>query len=165
MLALPDIRLATPADATGIADMSRDCIEHGLPWSWTAARVLQAIHDPLTNVAVHARRGQLQGFGIMQYGDDDAHLLLLAVSPVARHQGLGRGLTAWLEHTARTAGVRRIRLEARADNLHALAFYEKQGYVRVGTASGYYEGVVDAVQMRKMLVGDGGAASDDLATR
>ena len=105
MLALPDIRLATPADAAGIADMSRDCIEHGLPWSWTAARVLQAIHDPLTNVAVHARRGQLQGFGIMQYGDDDAHLLLLAVSPVARHQGLGRGLTAWLEHTARTAGV------------------------------------------------------------
>ena len=36
MLALPDIRLATPLDAPAIARMSRDCIEQGLSWSWTA---------------------------------------------------------------------------------------------------------------------------------
>jgi [ribosomal protein S18]-alanine N-acetyltransferase len=151
MLAQPDIRPAAPADAAGIARMSRDCIEHGLPWSWTAARVMQAIGDPSTNVVVHVRRGQLQGFGIMQYDDDDAHLALLAVHPLSRHQGLGRGLLAWLEQSARVAGIRRTRLEARADNHHAIRFYERQGYVRVGLAAGYYEGTIDAVKLRKIL--------------
>jgi len=151
MLALPDIRLATLADAPGIARMSRDHIEHGLSWSWTAARVAHAIRDPQTNVVVSLRRGQLQGFGIMFYRDEEAGLALLAVLPVARHQGLGRRLTDWLEQSARVAGVQRIRLEARADNLHALAFYEKQGFVRCGRVAGYYEGLVDAVQMRKTL--------------
>ncbi len=153
MLALPDIHLATSADAPGIAHMSRDCVEQGLSWSWTAARVMQAIRDAQTNVVVSRRRGQLRGFGIMQYGDDDAHLVLLAVWPVARHQGLGRDLTDWLEQSARVAGVRRVGLEARADNLHALRFYEKRGYVRVGIVSGYYEGVIDAVRMHKVLAG------------
>lgn len=151
MLALPDIRLATPADAPGIARMSRDNIEHGLPWSWTAARVMQAIRDASTNVAVAVPRQRLQAFGIMQYADDDAHLALLAVQPLMRHQGLGRGLLVWLEQSARVAGIRRVGLEARADNHHAIRFYERQGYVRVGLAAGYYEGVIDAVKLRKML--------------
>jgi [ribosomal protein S18]-alanine N-acetyltransferase len=151
MLALPDIRLATPADAPGIARMSRDNIEFGLTWSWTTARVTQAIRDASTNVAIAVPRQRLQAFGIMQYADNDAHLALLAVQPLMRHQGLGRGLLAWLEQSARTAGIRRIRLEARAENRHAITFYERQGYVRVGLVSGYYEGIVDAVKLRKIL--------------
>ena len=35
------IRFATRADALGIAEMSRDFIEHGLGWSWTRERILQ----------------------------------------------------------------------------------------------------------------------------
>lgn len=151
MPAQPTIRLAKPDEAQAIARMSRDWIEHGLGWSWTAARMSQAIGDPTTNVAVLVKGDRLSGFGIMQYGDDDAHLVLLAVSPFTRHQGLGRALTVWLEQSARVAGARRIRLEARADNRHALTFYEKQGYARVGVVQGYYEGLVDAVRMRKLL--------------
>ena len=75
----------------------------------------------------------------------------LAVQPLMRHQGLGRGLLVWLEQSARVAGIRRVGLEARADNHHAIRFYERQGYVRVGLAAGYYEGVIDAVKLRKML--------------
>lgn len=51
----------------------------------------QAIGDRSTNVAVLERSDRLDGFGIMQYlvDDDAAHLVLLAVSPVLRHQGRG----------------------------------------------------------------------------
>ncbi len=149
MLALPDIRLATPVDAPGIARMSRDCIEHGLSWGWTAPRVVHAIRDASTNVAVAVPRGQLQGFGIMQYQEESAHLALLAVAPAMRHQGLGRQMMDWLERSARIAGISAVRLECRADNRNAIAFYQRLGYQRSNRITGYYEGQIDAVKMHK----------------
>lgn len=148
---LPEIRLATPAEAPDIARMSRDMIEFGLPWTWTEQRVRHAIHDRATNVAVALRRQHLQGFGIMEYGDDTAHLVLLAVQPVLRHQGWGGRLTHWLEATAQTAGIGRVQVEARADNHNAIAFYQRLGYTRAGTVTGYYQGKVDAVRLIKPL--------------
>ena len=59
MLALPDIRLAAPREARHIAELSRDNIEHGLGWSRTAGRVLHAIHELSTNVAVVLKRDQV----------------------------------------------------------------------------------------------------------
>ena len=44
------IRIATREDAPAIAALSRDEIEHGLPWTWREARVRNAIADPDTNV-------------------------------------------------------------------------------------------------------------------
>lgn len=43
------------------------------------------------------------------------------------------------------------RLEARADNLSALAFYQRLGYGQTGRVRGYYEGRVDAVKLEKRL--------------
>lgn len=144
------IRLARPSEAQSIARMSRDWIEHGLGWSWTAARVTQAIGDASTNVAVLEKDDRLDGFGIMQYCDGDAaHLVLLAVAPVLRHQGRGGQLLRWLERSAQVAGSTEIGLECRADNRNAIAFYRHLGYCQVGTVSDYYERRVDAVQLRK----------------
>src|SRR5688572_33296976 len=72
------VRLARVADAECIAAMSRDYIEHGLPWTWTAGRVAAAIADPEINVVVVGEVGAIQAFGVMSY-PDDAHLLLFAV--------------------------------------------------------------------------------------
>ncbi len=151
MLALPSIRLALPKEAEVIAAMSRDTIEHGLGWSWTTARVLRAMGNPSTNVAVVLKRDNLRGFGIMDYGDEDAHLALLAIDPTQRHLGLGAHLLDWLEQSARVAGLKRVRLEARADNRAAIAFYRKLGFTQSGMVAGYYEGMIDAVQLGKTL--------------
>jgi [ribosomal protein S18]-alanine N-acetyltransferase len=159
MIVIPNISLATPADARPIAELSRDCIEHGLGWSWTPSRVLNAIRDRATNVAVATEHQRtLLGFGIMQYGDDHAHLSLLAVHPVQRKRGLGALLLDWLEKSAVVAGIERVRLEARADNDEALAFYEDRGYKQTGLVSGYYQGSIDAVRFEKRL--RGGTAGD-----
>jgi len=144
------IRLAKPDEAPAIARMSRDWIEHGLGWSWTAVRVSHAVRDASTNVAVRVQDARLNGFGIMQYLDDDAaHLVLLAVSPVLRHRGMGRQMLLWLEESAQVAGSTAIRLECRADNTNAIAFYQHLGYRQVGTVRGYYEQRVDAVRLIK----------------
>ena len=150
-LAVPDIQLACRSDAEGIATMSRDYIESGLVWSWVPARVLRSIRDVDTNVAVLRTSGTLIGFGIMQYGEETAHLALLAVHPAHRKGGLGSQLLAWLEKPACVAGIARIDVEARADNPLAVAFYCRQGYEQRTVVGGYYQGRIDAVRLSKPL--------------
>lgn len=147
----PDIRLATPGDAHAIAALSRDAIEHGLPWRYTDGRVLAAIRSRTTNVAVVHARGCLHAAGIMAYGDTTAHLILLGVQRAQRRRGLGRHLLGWLEACAVTAGLRTIGVEVRADNPNALAFYLAQGYRLGARVPGYYDGVLDALRLAKPL--------------
>lgn len=151
MLALPAIRLATPADARAIAELSRDVIECGLGWSYTPARVLAAVRSRITNVAVIYEGGSLLAAGIMDYGDISAHLVLLGVRRECRRRGLGRQLVDWLETCAVTAGLRMIGVEVRADNPGALAFYDALGYRLRDRVAGYYGGRLDALRLSKVL--------------
>ena len=148
----PRLRLAGRTDAAAIAALSRDRIEHGLGWRWTAARVQRAIADAQTNVVVAtASGGPPSGFGIMKYDDEEAHLLLLAVALNASRQGLGRALVGWLEASARVAGIARIGLEARQSNRAARAFYGGLGYRETAVLPGYYGGVEACVRFSKAL--------------
>lgn len=151
MMFLPGIRLASVADAQAIADMSKQYIEHGLGWSWTPTRIAAAIQDESTNVAVVHLSDGVVGFGIMHYGERTAHLALLAVHPMQRKRGLATRLVSWLEKCADTAGIERIRVEARSDNPAALAFYQKHGYTQTDRLANYYRGMLDAVRFEKTL--------------
>lgn len=152
MSGAPAIRLAKAREAGSIARMSRDLIEQGLGWSWTPLRVLASVRDTACNVAVIDGPDHLTAFGIMHYGDDTAHLSLLAVHPDHRHRKLGSSLVAWLEKPAEVAGIARVRLEARADNPGAIDFYHAIGYHDAGRVAGYYGGSVDAIRLEKHLL-------------
>jgi len=145
------LRLATRADATGIAALSRDRIEQGLGWSWTAPRVLRSMADRSTNAVVAGDGERLLGFGIMKYHDDEAHLLLLAVRADAGRRGIGSAMLRWLEQSALVAGVGQVYLEARLANAEARAFYAKLGYREIQTLPGYYRGREACVRLAKDL--------------
>jgi [ribosomal protein S18]-alanine N-acetyltransferase len=145
------LRLATRDDAPGIARLSRDRIEHGLGWSWTAPRVLRSILDAQTNVVVAQDGADRIGFGIMKYHDDEAHLLLLAVPAQACRRGVGSAMVGWLERSALVAGVGQVYLEARVTNAPARAFYARLGYREVQTLPGYYAGREACVRLAKDL--------------
>src|SRR5436853_1554464 len=132
------IRLAKQRHAFEIAELSRKAVENGLPWSWTRSRVMEAIRDANINVVVALISRAVIGFGVMEYEDDAAHLLLFAVDGPDRRRGLGSQLLAWLEKVALAAGITRVRVEARADNVAALAFYRKHGYVQETEVLGMY---------------------------
>jgi [ribosomal protein S18]-alanine N-acetyltransferase len=151
MITESDISLAVPDDAVAIAALSRRVIEHGLQWRWTPARVLDSMADAETNVVVARRGTDLLGFAVMRYGDNDAHLLLLATQPRCRRQGVGSMLLTWLEGTLMVAGIRTLKLETRSGNAGARAFYRHHGFVEVDRRSGYYQGVEDAVSYLKQL--------------
>ncbi len=150
------IVLARNSDVVAIARMSRDLIEEGLPWSWTPTRVAASVHSPRSNVVVARDGGRVAGFGIMRYGDDDAHLDLLGVSPDCRREGLGRRLVEWLEKPALLGGISKVVLEVREINHGAQAFYERLGYRKVALIDGYYQGRESAVRMAREPFGAGG---------
>src|SRR4029077_5452490 len=140
------IRLAEPRDAQPIALMSRDFIEAGLGWKYDAPRVLRAMRDPDTVAVVAcegskgAGRGAVTGFAIMEFGDERAHLVLLAVRPSHRRLGIGQRLFQWLLESARTAGLASIHLELRASNDAARRFYRAMGFYETVLVPGYYRG-------------------------
>jgi ribosomal-protein-alanine N-acetyltransferase len=141
------LRLARPADATTIANLSRDLIEYGLRWRWTPMRVAASIRAPDVNVLVARIRENIAGFGIMRYEDEDAHLDLLAVAPPYRRLGVGRQLLEWLEKCAVVAGIFSVALEVRAENDGAQLFYERLGYRTLVQLPGYYQGIEAALRM------------------
>ena len=126
MTPIVHVGTASPSDAGAIADLSRRLIEHGLPWTWRPGRVARAMASADTNVAVVREHDELVGFGIMKYGDEDAHLVLFAVRAWRQRQGVGRSILAWLEACAAVAGSSCIRVEARRDNVAARSFVSSE---------------------------------------
>lgn len=151
MTADPPVAIAKPADAAAIAVMSRDLIESGLEWKWRPERVAKAIDDAETNVAVVRREKDIVAFGIMEYFDDEAHLVLFAVAQQSQRQGTGSALLRWLEAAARVAGAQRILVEARRENAPARCFYNEHGYHERILESRMYDNEVDGVRLEKWL--------------
>jgi [ribosomal protein S18]-alanine N-acetyltransferase len=151
MSELAYLGLARSSDARDIAEMSRDLIEQGLTWSWTPARVQHFICGADSSVIVARREQRIAAFAIMHFGDDVAHLNLLAVSPEHRRQGLGSQLMEWLATTAIEAGVFRINLEVRTNNETARCFYQRLGFDQLGVVQGYYQGREAALRMSRRL--------------
>lgn len=145
------LRLAQRSDANHIALMSRDLIEVGLGWSWQPERVARTMRraDSTTLVACDGRR--VVGFAIMQFGDEHAHLSLLAVAASHRRRSIGKRLIGWLLESAYTAGIAVIHLELRTTNQAARRFYRSLGFVEGAFIPGYYCGRETALRMLREL--------------
>ena len=144
--------LLTPArigDAERLAAMSRAHVEAGLKPAWGAARIRWHVRDPESVVLTARLPAMVAGFAIMRYGEDVAHLNLLAVDPAHRRRGIARALVRWLEETALTAGTFIIGLELRAGNEAARALYHALGYQELGQIPGYYQGLESAIRMAR----------------
>ncbi len=145
------MRPARHEDADTIARLSRDLIETGLGWSWTPERVSRAIRDRNTATLIAAERDRVVAFAIMYFGDEHAHLSLLAVQPSHQRQGLGRRLMAWMMDTIAVAGIATVHLELRTSNYAARRFYRALGFTETAYIPGYYRGREMALRMVKAL--------------
>ena len=106
-------------------------------------------------VLIASREEEIAGFAIMRFGNDQAHLFLLAVQPEFRRTGIGRSMMAWLEKSCRTAGVQEVRLEVRSSNSAAMRFYRSLGYRYLGKVAGYYDRRESAAIMARSINGSG----------
>lgn len=150
------LRPARHADAPAMAAMSRDLIEGGLSWRYTPRRIGALMADEETMALVACDDvGAVQGFAVMQFGDETAHLVLLCVRAARQRRGIGGRLVEWLLQSARVAGTTRIAVEMRADNAAAFAFYRRLGFVETRVVRGYYDERVDARCMALDLLQSG----------
>ena len=78
-------------------------------------------------------------------------ILSIAVQPEFQSHGIGGQLLKSAESRARAKLLTRMRLEVRADNTQAVAFYEHHSYYRVAALPAYYWDGSDGVRYEKTL--------------
>lgn len=98
------------------------------------------------------------GYGVMQIGADEAHILNLCIDQPFQRQGFARLL---LEHLIQQAGVHRahiVFLEVRPSNHRAVKLYQLSGFNEIGLRKGYYDshqGREDALVMARSVIFEG----------
>ena len=112
--------------------------------AWSRRQVFDALTMGNCHYALLSAAGALPipddpvaGFFLSRYGYEEEELLLLAVEPGCRGQGLGRKLLSRFAAEARVRGARRLLLEMRRGN-PAERLYESAGFKVVGERSNYY---------------------------
>jgi ribosomal-protein-alanine N-acetyltransferase len=100
---------------------------------WTASAIAGLLATPGA-FAFHLQ----EGFVLVRAAGDEAEILTLAVTPLARGQGLGRALLRAAAQYAAALGVQTLFLEVGVDNPAALALYAGLGFVRTGQRKDYY---------------------------
>src|SRR5512146_2361325 len=91
-----ELGFASAGDAPEIARLARDLIEVGLGWGYRPQRIIELIRDTETITLVARARGRPAGFAVMRFGDERAHLILLAVAPAHQRRGIARRMIDWL---------------------------------------------------------------------
>ncbi len=145
------IEFAKLSDAVEIGQLSRDEIEYGLGWKYTAKTVTQLIKSKTKNVVVARTANDLAGFGVMTYCDEQANLDLLAVKSGYRRKHVGSAIVLWLEKVAVTAGAFNVFVQLREKNFAAFSLYEKLGYQELENIPGFYQGIENGIVMAKSL--------------
>lgn len=97
---------------------------------------------------------EIVGYGVLQIGADEAHLLNLCIDEPWQRQGLARTL---LEHLVEVAVSRKANvmfLEVRPSNTRAVSLYQQSGFNEIGLRKNYYDsrdGREDALVMARYL--------------
>lgn len=89
---------------------------------------------------------------LMRRGSRRARLYSIAVTSMAAGRGIGSGLLSAAEDIAHRRGATRLHLEVRADNVKAVALYERAGYRPFGQRLDYYEDGTAALLFGRQLI-------------
>jgi len=97
---------------------------------------------------------QPQGFALSRQVIDEEELLLIAVRPASRGQGIATSMLQQLFVNAQERGTIRLFLETRDGN-PAISLYQKLGFEQIGLRRGYYRnaeaGPIDALTFARLL--------------
>lgn len=138
----------TPAS---LADIHLRAFNQSRPWS--EEEFARLLADPKT-LLLHTANA----FVLVQYVLDEAEILTLATDPEVQRQGLATKLLQNLNQACLDKGIIRLFLEVSAENLPAIALYQKGGFTQTGQRAGYYRlksgQRVDALLLEKRLKAD-----------
>jgi len=131
----------TSNDIGRLASLHAECFP-GKPWP--AAEFSSLLKSGAEIIASD------NGFIVWRAAVGEAEIITLGVRPQMRRGGLGSAMLALMEKDLRAKSVVKIFLEVAADNSAAIRLYEKNGFAKIASRRGYYDGI-DAVVMEKSL--------------
>jgi GNAT superfamily N-acetyltransferase len=107
----------------------------------TPAHYAQLLRDPSTHVLVALHAHHMVGLAVVRFStpcpdqpDLSAELQTLYVQAHFLGQGVGARLLATAEAWARRRAHSRLWLTVNVTNSRAIAFYDRKGYIKIGTA-------------------------------
>lgn len=139
---LPDVALVAGGsdELDAVMTIMTAAFEPRFGEGWTRSQCAGIL--PMSGVSLILARqsdGRPLGFSLFRTLAGEAELLLLAVAPPHRRNGVGRRLLDEFVGRARAGGAGRVHLEVRDGN-PAVAMYRAAGFEQVGRRSQYYKG-------------------------
>jgi ribosomal-protein-alanine N-acetyltransferase len=129
--------------------LDQECFPPGIAYSERELKSYMRRPGSFTMVAADGS-DKISGFIVANSGRR-GHIITIDVAPAARRAGLGSQLLRAAEERLRATGARAVNLETAVDNMPALSFYKRHGYIVVSSWPRYYSNGVDALVMRKEL--------------
>jgi ribosomal protein S18 acetylase RimI-like enzyme len=151
-----ELRPGRPSDAAALDAFEREIFKgrHFTGHVISRASFRRFCVSPSAKLIVAEVGARLAGYVLVLYRSNSclARMYSIGVAAGLRRRGFARLLLAAAEKDAIDRDREAMRLEVRADDRAALAFYESSGYRCFGRRLGYYGGRIDALCFDKPLV-------------
>ena len=134
-----DLREGDVRDLDRIDRMMADAFDPRWGEAWTRNQVIGILSVPGVWLTIAELNGRSVGFALIRGVLDEAELLLLAVIPEARRNGVGAALLRSVMADCAMRGVVSMHLEVRDGN-DAIKLYRNAGFSKVGERRDYYRG-------------------------
>ena len=116
---------------------------------WSEISFLNEIRKPHSAARVAALNDKVVGYACIEFIEDEAHILNLAVHPDYRKAGIAASLVETVIEESRLNACAFLYLEVRASNYIAKSLYEGFGFEVIGVRKRYYVSPEeDAIIMR-----------------
>jgi [ribosomal protein S18]-alanine N-acetyltransferase len=134
------IRPMAPADLARVMKIERSLAHapHWPPSTWLTLLQPESTPRRIALLAANSTTNATLGFAVASLLPPQAELETIAVAVEAQRLGIARQLFAALFTQLRAAQVMEARLEVRASNHPAMAFYRALGFVQSGLRPRYY---------------------------
>ena len=144
------IREMVLSDIEEIAEIEKKCFNDA--WSSESIRN-DFLNNDLSVYYVDARDGKIAGYIFFWITFDSATVVNIAVEESYRRKGIAQDLLNRCVEKCEEEGCEYLTLEVRVSNSAAIAFYEKNGFMKVNVKKGYYtDNYEDALYMVKPLM-------------
>ncbi len=134
-----DLIAGSPATIEAVDRVMKAAFNPRYGEAWTPAQCLGMMSLPGVWLTLAAIEREIVGFTLSRAMAGDSELLLIAVLPDRRGQGIGATLLTEALAGAAARGATQMCLEMRANN-PATRLYRRAGFVKRGERRGYYAG-------------------------
>lgn len=137
----PEVTLAPggSADLDSVIEVMAAAFDERFGEAWTRSQCAGILPMPGVRLVLARLDGDAAGFSLYRTVSDEAELLLLAVAPRFRRQGIGTMLLDHFMNAARDNGASLVHLEVREGN-PAVIMYRNAGFSVAGRRVKYYHG-------------------------